>query len=468
MDLIVVFLYILIVFITAYFASSSKKKSSFEEQYLAGKSLNFWESFCSIVATEVSALTFLALPAYSFAKDFSFIHIYIGAVFGRLIIAWIEVPLIYNKGLTLYEIITSSRNSTLGARRLLSLIYIISKILGVGVRLYAGSILVSEFFGISGTLAIIVTGVITFIYTTIGGLKAVVRTDMLQGILFVSGAIIAHSLIPELMGRPWTELMWEAKAAGKLNLINFSDLSTFFVGVIGGILFDIGTHGMDQDYLQRLMGAKSLKTAKKAIFYSSFLSIGIGLLFLSIGTLLWSFYQQHVLPPELKTDQVFSYFIMNEFSPIVRGLMMAGVLAATMSTLDSTINALSSCLSNDIFLRTKFAKMKKVFFIDGLVISCSLVAVAFVASSYDGILIIGLKIASWVGGGLIGLFATQTLLKGNWRALNAYIVALSFLVSVVFVYINTFIYLGPWQFNVYWGLVGSLIVQYLVRSKKLI
>ena len=188
-DLVVVFVYLAIILAIAFSQGKTKRKNrdDAKEQYLAGKSLTFWESISSIIATETSALTFLGIPAIALSGNFSFIQIYIGAIFGRLFIAKVLLPQLYDKGLTAYSSITKSKS-----RRFMASIFVISKILSVGVRLYSGSILIAIFFGLSPYIAVTITLALTFFYTLFGGLKAVVRTDMVQMGLFILGGIIAH------------------------------------------------------------------------------------------------------------------------------------------------------------------------------------------------------------------------------------------------------------------------------------
>src|SRR5690606_12949691 len=128
-------------------------------------------------------------------------------------------------------------------------------------------------FDVNIILALLIITTITFFYTLIGGLKAVVRTDLLQTLVFIGGGIAAHYIIPEISGNSWSTLMEMAGAAGKTTIFSISHWQPFAIGVGGGILFDMCTHGVDQDFTQRLMGAKSAKVAKFSIFFSSFFSI---------------------------------------------------------------------------------------------------------------------------------------------------------------------------------------------------
>lgn len=462
-DWIVVILYLIVIFALAFYSQREEAKSFHtdeeivSEQYLAGRSLTFIESLGSIIATEVSALTFIGIPAFSFSKDFSFIHLYLGAIIGRGLIAKIIVPKIYDKGLTLYAIMGKDDATENGAR-FTALIYVVTKLLAVGVRLYAGSILVAEFFQLPIIWALLIITTLTFFYTLIGGLKAVVRTDLLQALLFIIGGIVAHLLIPKIAGDSWSNLMGVASAAGRTWIFSFERAPDFLFGFVGGVLFDMCTHGVDQDFTQRLMGANSEATAKKSIFMSSFFSIFVGLLFLGIGGLLYGYYQIFPYPVGLKSDEVFAHFITNYFPSPLKGLMLAGVLAATMSTLDSTINALSSVLWSEIWPHRDIHQIKKYLKIDTLIISLLLLGIAVISSQSNGILVLGLKIASWSGGGLAALFFSQ-LIWHKWTRsrMDGVTVFFSYLFNLGGVALNSFFIKGPWQLNVYFGMAFATL-----------
>lgn len=467
-DLLVVVVYIAFIFILAFKNKSSsngveKSQVNLSNFYLANNSLTLKDSIFSIIATEVSALTFIGIPAFAYGKNFSFIYIYFGASIGRLIISGFILPKIYGKGITLYEIIINYRKSSRGAQVGLSLFYILGRVLGVGVRLYAGSILVSEFFAINIYTAIGLSALITYIYTLVGGLKVVVRTDFYQVIVFVIGGLFAHYLIADISDLTWFELISDAYVNGKI--VDFTNIySELFIGIVGGILFDICTHGMDQDFVQRLLACKDLKTAQRSIQYSSIFSIFIGLLFLSIGALLWSHYQVIGLDPSVKVDKIFAHFITTEFPIGLRGLMLAGVLAATMSTLDSTINAVGSCLSIDVWKREKISN-KSVVIIDTTMTIIILLLVAIGASKSTEILELGLKIASWISGAILVLFITQVSEKFKFSLNFNRVLSIIFL-NFIFVSINVYLFQGPWQFNVYYSVIGCLFLLLLMNKLK--
>ncbi len=465
-DWIVIAIYIIFVFYLAIRAGqetrtltpSASARDRAREQYMANNSLTFTESICSIIATEVSALTFLGIPAFAFNKDFSFIQIYLGAILGRIAIALVFLPKVYGKGLTIYEVMAQETGLPSG-RRTVAVLYAISKILSVGVRLFSGSILVAHFIGTNVYLGLAVVTFITFLYTLIGGLKAVVRTDIMQMGLFISGGIIAHYLIPVTSGQSWGELMGIAAAAGKTSFFSVANPWPFIFGFFGGVLFDMSTHGVDQDFAQRLTANHSLRRAQQAIFFSSFISISVGLLFLGVGALLWAHYQSHPFPATVaNADHLFSYYIVNHFPAGIRGIMVAGVMAATMSTLDSTINALCATVYNDILPNRDSANLERNSVIDTAVITLLLFGIAVVASANDGLLLLGLKVQSWTGGALLGIFLTKVVFK-KWFTyqLTPASVAGAYAFGMAGVYANTYVLQWDWNLNVYWGCALSML-----------
>ncbi|HXH30842.1 MAG TPA: hypothetical protein VNJ01_08520 [Bacteriovoracaceae bacterium] len=429
-----------------------------QEKYLANKSLNFLESLCSIIATEVSALTFIGIPAFAFKNNFSFIQIYMGAIAARFVIAVVFLPRVYDKGLTIYEVMAKETGLPSG-QRAVAIFYSLSKVVSVGVRLFSGSIMVASFMGVDIYTGLAGVTVLTLIYIQIGGLKAVVRTDMLQMSLFIIGGLLAHYLIPKTANQSWSEMMSLAQAAGKTSFFDFSNPYPFIFGIMGGFLFDMSTHGVDQDFAQRLTANKKLRYGQYAIFFSSFISIAVGLLFLSVGALLWSFYQSHPMPASVPSaDYLFPHFIITYFPPGLRGVMVAGVLAATMSVLDSTINALCATAYNDIFPNRDRKKLEFYGLIDSIVIGLLILSIAIMASKYDGLLLLGLKAQSWTGGTLLALFCSKVIFK-RWfpyRLTPASVIG-AYAVGMSGVYLNTQVLVWDWNLNVYWGFILSML-----------
>ncbi len=464
-DWIFILGYIIFVFFLAFKSKEDMHESDLhnskqiaQSKFMANKSLTFFESICSIIATEVSALTFIGIPAVSFKGDYTFIQIYLGAIAARFVIALVFLPKVYDKGLTVYEVMAKETGLPSG-QRAVAIFYSLSKIISIGVRLFSGSILIATFFKINIYIGLSTITFLTLIYIQIGGLKAVVRTDILQMSLFIGGGLLAHYIIPQTSGQSWGEMMSLAQAAGKTTFLDFTNPWPFIIGIFGGFLFDMSTHGVDQDFAQRLTANRKLKHGQYAVFFSSFISISVGLLFLGVGSLLWAYYQSHPHPLDVpNADYLFPHFIVNYFPPGLRGIMVAGVLAATMSVLDSTINALCASSYNDIFPDRDPKKMEFYSLVDSIVIGSLILGIAILASKNDGLLYLGIKAQSWTGGTLLGIFLTKIVFKRifpyqltKWNVIGAYAV------GTAGVYINTQVLNWNWNLNVYWGCILSMI-----------
>jgi len=235
-------------------------------------------------------------------------------------------------------------------------------------------------------------------------------------------------------------------------------------GLAGGVLFDMSTHGVDQDFAQRLMAARTKATGQWAIFLSSFISIFVGALFLGVGALLWSFYQSHPFPPSVpNADHLFSHFIVTYFPPGLRGLMVAGVIAATMSTLDSTINALCATLHNDVFPNGGTDSLEKRMLWHNVAITLLLFSVAAIASTNAGLLLLGLKIQSWTAGALLSLFFARLVFKKYFSApFDALSVFVAYGLGVIGVALNTLVLNGDWNWNTYFGCGFGLAALFLL------
>ena len=460
-EIFVITLYLLLIFGIAIYSKIKARNNNendsrdniLRNEYLADNSISRSESLFSIIATEVSALTFIGIPAFAYGLDYRFIYLYLGAIIGRAILALFYLPKIYGQHTTIYEHMTKSPNS----RKFITSIYMVTKLLSIGVRLYSGSILLAEYFEINIYSAIIGLSILTMAYTMIGGLRAVVKTDVIQTFVFISGGIAAHFIIPQVAEMSWSEMIYSGHENNKIFTPNFSYIKIVLVGFLGGIIFDMATHGVDQDFAQRLLATKSLKDAQFSITMSSFLSIFVGLLFLSIGTLLWVYHQKHPLGVDVKQDYVFAVFITEHFPPMLKGLLLSGVLAATMSTLDSTINALSSCITADFFPNRLAKNVRNWMKIDSVIITIILVGISFLASQSEQILTLGLKIASWSGGFL--LFCLSFAIFEKYK-LTIYNYIFCYLLNLGSIYIFHIIFKWPWQ----WNAAISLIVSYMVMK----
>lgn len=434
LDAAVVVIYIVAIFLIALRANVVMKRHflahraeglrPIENHYLAGRSITFWEAVMSIIATEFSAMAFLVIPTYVYFENLSYLKFVVGACISRILISYYFLPKIYGKGLTIFEALARGihgyrdiRSIGHNGKRTFAVFYIITKTIGVSVKLLGGAILVSEFLGISLFTAIVVIALMTYLYIMLGGLKAVVRTDMIQATIFILGGVVAHYVVGKMSHLTWGELVTYGYENGKFSL--WSDAAgfmSFIYGILAGIAYDAATHGVDQDLSQKLLGAKDAQTAKRALSWSALGSLLVNVLFLSLGVIIWSYYTKHGQQVP-KPEKIFSYLIENYFPTPMKGLMVASILAACMSTLDSSINALSAVFWNDLMSLQK-SKMFRVYInLDNFIITVSIVVAAYFFSLIPGAMKFGTYFAYISTAPLLSFFLCRMLFS-HWIKLT--------------------------------------------------
>jgi SSS family solute:Na+ symporter len=427
-DVAIVVAYIILIYFIAVSANIYMKKHflakrkdgmrAIENHYLAGRSITFWEAVLSIVATEFSAMAFLIIPTYVYFDNLSYLKFVIGAVISRCFISFYFIPKIYGKGLTIFEAqargihgYADIRPEGQKGKRTFAFFYLFSKLVGVSVRLLGGSMLVAEFFGTSVFFAVAMISIMTYLYILLGGLKAVVRTDMMQAIIIISGGIIAHYVVGKMSSLTWGELVSFGYQSGKFNL--WSDSAGFFsflYGILAGAAYDAATHGVDQDLTQKFLGARDVKTAQKALAWSSLGSVIVNLIFLSLGVIVWAYYTKHGQPIP-QPEKIFSFLIENYFPTPVKGLMVASILAACMSSLDSAINAMSSVFWNDLMSVEKSRMFRVYISLDNFIITISIVVVSYGVSLVPGAMKVGMNFAYLATAPLLSFFICRMMLS---------------------------------------------------------
>ena len=329
---------------------------------MAERSIPWWAVLFSVVATETSALTFISTPGLSYgsaphAGDLAFLQIVAGYVIGRVVIAYTLLPRYYNGQLvTAYALL--ERRFGVATRRFTSIVFMATRALADSVRVFATAIPIALIIGpavknpaLVTPIAVLILGLLTIIYTYRGGMKAVVWTELVQAGVYVFGGIVAVVLLGRAVPGGWSAIFHTAGDAGKLRVIDtymgVDRPYTLFAGLLGGAFLSMASHGADQLIVQRLLCARSLRDARRAIIGSGFAVFAQFALFLVIGLGLWAFYQGRHFDA---TDVIFPTYIVEHMPSGLLGLIVAAIVAATMSTHSGAINSLAAAATNDIYL----------------------------------------------------------------------------------------------------------------------
>jgi len=322
--------------------------------FLGDRSLPWGALLLSIVATETSTVTFLSIPGLAAAAggNLTFLQITFGYIAGRLGVIFVLLPLYFRgQPFTAYEIL-ETRFGTL-SRRLVSSLFLLTRNASDALRLFLTALVLQIVLGLDLGVSIVVIGVVTILYTFIGGARSVIWNDTIQFVIYMLGALAAAKIIVGAAPGGFDTLFAFAHDEGKLRVFDF-DLSlvkpgmTFWAGLAGGAFLTAATHGTDQMMVQRYLSARSQRQASLALGLSGFIVLAQFALFLLIGVGL-----ANVLADageSLRNDQLFAYFIVHYMPVGLLGFTLAAVFAAAMSTLSSSLNSSAAAFINDIWL----------------------------------------------------------------------------------------------------------------------
>ncbi|HEX6748353.1 MAG TPA: sodium:solute symporter [Longimicrobium sp.] len=395
--------------VTALGTLLGRRQKDARDYFLADRSIPWWAICFSVVATETSALTFISVPATAYGSDFWMLQLAIGYVIGRVAVSALLLPG-YFRGETLTAYALLERRFGPGTRRFASVVFLVTRVLADGVRVFATAIPIRLITGLPYWQAILLTGLFTVIYTWYGGLRAVVWVDVVQLFVYLLGGIAALWILARLVPGGWGGIV--AAAPGKMRIVHpeggFASPSWVLTGVVGGTFLSMASHGVDHIIVQRLLAARSLGDARRALVTSGVVVFLQFALFLCVGTGLFVFYRGRAFAAP---DEIFPTFIVEQLPPGVTGLVIAAILAAAMSTIASSLNSLASAATHDLYApltgRTDETHLMRVGRTLTLVWGAVLVGAAMLfqfARQGTPVVVIALQIASFTYGGLLGGF----------------------------------------------------------------
>ncbi|MDQ0482658.1 sodium:solute symporter [Guptibacillus hwajinpoensis] len=350
LDYIVLVVYILGI---AWFgARFGKKQNTTKDYFLGGRSIPWWAIGLSVMATQASAITFIGAPGWGYEGGLERINTFINVPLAMAFLIATIVPFFYRAEVyTAYEYL--ERRFGAGTRTLSAALFLVARGLATGVVLYAPALVLSVVTGWDIKLTIILMAVIAVSYTVLGGISAVIWTDVIQMFVLWLGAAISIVVILVKVPGGMSSILTSASDAGMLQSLNFSfDLSveySVWAGVIGGFFLHAAYFGTDQSQIQRVLTSKSIRESKLSLVLSGVLLIPQMLLFLFIGILLFAFYQTFGDPNIDNLNELFPLFVVNQLPAGISGLIIAGVFAAAMSSLDSALNSLSAVSIRDFY-----------------------------------------------------------------------------------------------------------------------
>jgi SSS family transporter len=412
LDIAVIVVYCVAVAAVGVFFAGRQQDST--DYFLGRRGLPWWAILLSIVATETSALTVISVPGLAATTNLTFIQLAFGYLVGRIGVAYLLLPG-YFEGTqdTAYQRL--ERRFGPKARRAASAVFLVTRALADAVRVFATAIPLAIITHWSIPAGILATGVITLVYTWFGGMRAVVWTDVVQlGVYILGGVATLIVALQKVGGLGALSVAYDHHKLVFLDFtMSFSSTYTLWSGLIGGALLSAASHGTDQLIVQRLLSARSLGDARKALIGSGVFIIFQFALFLLVGTSLWLNGAAHSGVP---SDQMYPMFVTTELPAGLAGLVVAGLLAAAMGTHASAINSLASASTSDFYApltgERDPARLLRVGRRMTLVWAVVLVALAMTfPDRRTPVVELALQIASLTYGALLGTY----ILGGFWR-----------------------------------------------------
>ncbi len=458
-DWIVLGAYFLVLLATGWYFARRERKDT-KDYFLGGRSMPSWAVAVSIVATSLSAATFIGAPELSYSGDLTYLATNIGMIIAAIVIAFLFIPRFYEtQSASIYEFL--ERRMGAGARRSASLAFLMGRVLASGARVFAAAIPLSMvIFGIDAglepkslMLSIATLSCVAVLYTLWGGISSVIWSDVLQYVILVGAAITAIFLIARSIQAPWSEVLSTltnppstdgSPQSSKLTIFDWSmDWKSSFAipaCLIGYSLLGIGSYGTDQDLAQRMLTCKDSKAGARSVIMGILLGVPTVLVFLIVGLMLWIAYEHPELTgqPFVRSEdsgglRVFLEYILNEIPQGVRGLMMAGLFAAGLSSMNSAINAMGAAFISDLYRpmnpdkdESHYVRLGRVsVVVAGIVLGLfACVCIFWMDDSGYTLIDFALSVMGFAYAGLVGVFLTAALTKrgSNTSAIAALVI----------------------------------------------
>lgn len=406
---------------------AGRRERSVEDYFVGERKIPWWAVLGSLVATEVSAATYLSVPGVGFSENMTYLQFGLGSFLGRIFVAVVFVAAWYRaECLSIYEFLRDrfGRQTQTTA----ALYFLVTRILASGVRLMIAVTGFSVILGYPFWLCLLLFGGITVAYTALGGIRSVIWTDCLQGVVFIAAGLAGVIWLMLEIGTG--EALDLAAQAGRLEIIRLgpaghgpiawlNDPQWLVTALLFGFLSTTAALGTDQDMAQRLLASRTAPLARRSLVLSGFVAVPVAALFLFIGVLLHVYFQQVPDPGfplrEVEGkwvpdgDKAFSYFMTTAIPAWLRALLLTGVLAAAMSSLDSAMAALSTSSVRDLLqpLWKGSLAPRRWLLISRImtgVFAILLMATAWMLRDGGQFLWLAFKVTSLTYGSLLGIF----------------------------------------------------------------
>ncbi|MGA9756600.1 MAG: sodium/solute symporter [Desulfobaccales bacterium] len=438
---------VLVIFVGFYTGREEKSTNDF---FLGGRKIPWWAAGLAFVAAEISALTLIAVPAIAYMENWEYAQFFIGDFLARVAIAFLFIPAFYHYNCTsIYEFLKyrfGPETQIAG-----SILFFITRLLASGVRLMVACLAVSILIGWPILPTIVLFSVICILYVAWGGIKAIVWTNVIQGLTYITAGTVAIGFLLTRIDGGAGAVVAIAGHAGKLKIFNwgpglaasgltgvlkslFTDPNLFVLATLNGFFGSMAAFGTDQESMQRLLTVETRKESQKTMLLTPIGSFLMMIIFLSVGACLYAFYAQHPgMPLPAKLDKIFPHFIEQAMPPLMRGLMLA---ALVMASFDTPLGSLTTSFVTDIYRPVIFKSGTDRHYllisrVCVVLFGIILAFIAYIFSHFEKFLWLAFKIGGVTYGSLLGVFLLGLLTKRRCNRVNVIAMALSALAMLV-------------------------------------
>ncbi len=450
-DWIIFIGYLIVLLATARYLSNEKISSS-REFFTAKNSMMALPVALSLLATAQSAATFLGAPEFSYRFDLTLIGYSITSLLAIYIVVKVLIPKLYAmNAVSVYELLQERYEGN--ARRDVGIMFLIGRLFASGARLYMAALALSMilFYDISlahVSLSVILLVIGALIFTYFGGIRSVIISDILQVIVYLGAGIAVAVYLYLSLSMDFSTLYQSLNDAEKLKYMDFELSFTnegkfnIFSLLTGYMLLNIAAFGLDQDLAQRVLSCKNKKEAGLSLYGATLLSIPVSMLFLTIGLLLFLYYQEHTINQKFAGESItiFMYYILNEMPNGLKGFVTIGAIAAALSSTNSVLGAMSSVAIEDVYRPYKnkqttqvneqhFVKVARAMVLVFAIALALMAIVSFLVHINSNIPLISfaLGVMAYAYSGLLGVFGSALFTSRGNSKLIPYALLIGFI-----------------------------------------
>jgi len=450
------------------------KQQTASDYFLGREVIPWWVVCLSIVAAETSTLTFISIPGLAYMSNMAFLQVAFGYLLGRVVVSLIFLPAYFRGELsTAYAFL--ERRFGAKTRSFASITFLFTRMAADGVRLFSTAIPLKFILDVDYPVAILILALVALAYTYVGGVRGVIWVDAIQMVVYLGGALVAVYFLASGFPGGWSAITSKAMDAGKFAFItpgfgrDFWHMPyTLLGGLIGGAFLSMASHGVDQLIIQRVLATKSLAASRRALVGSGVLVIIQFALFLFVGGLLWAHYNgaSTAAMGLSRADEIFPRYIIDGLPPGFSGFIVAGLLAAALSTLAGSISSMASSTTLDLIkpYLSKALRPEKEIFLSRVVtigFAAALVGSAmFFMNTTQTVVELALSISSFTYGGLLGTFLLGALFRRPREedALAGFAAGIFIMISVIS------LKLVAWTWYTLVGVLATVAIGLLLSS----